>query len=300
MSYAELLCVSNFTFQRGASHARELIYRAKALGYTAIAIVDECTLAGIVRAHEAALEAQIQLIIGSSFRFNEHDRLVLLAPNHAAYSQICELITRGRRRTAKGHYDLKREDFLDSAPDAIGLWAAGPVIERTGVEWFSCLKLIERYLAFTHDLAYDSAERLQTLRQMGEELCIPLVAVGDVYYHIRERRRLHDVMTAVRLKTTVDRIGKKAPANGEHHLRPLVTLRKLYPPELLQKTTEIAARCTFSLASLHYEYPEELVPMGLTATEHLRNLTEAGIRKRWPQGITSAVRAQIERELTLI
>src|ERR1700761_5995356 len=114
MSYAELLCVSNFTFQRGASHARELIYRAKALGYKAIAIVDECTLAGVVRAHEAALEAQIQLIIGSSFRFPEGDRLVLLAPNHDAYSQICELITQGRRRTTKGQYDLAREDFRSS------------------------------------------------------------------------------------------------------------------------------------------------------------------------------------------
>jgi error-prone DNA polymerase len=300
MSYAELLCVSNFTFQRGASHARELIYRAKALGYTAIAIVDECTLAGIVRAHEAALEAQIQLIIGSSFRFNENDRLVLLAPNHEAYSQICELITRGRRRTVKGQYELRREDFLDATPDAIGLWAAGPIIEATALDWFSSLKLRERYLAFTHDLAYDSAKRLQTLSQMGEERSIPLVAVGDVYYHVRERRRLHDVMTAIRLKTTVQKIGKKALANGEHHLRPLVTLRKLYPAEILEKTTQIAARCTFSLASLHYEYPAELVPAGLTATEHLRNLTEEGIKKRWSEGILPAVRTQIERELTLI
>ena len=300
MSYAELLCVSNFTFQRGASHARELIYRAKALGYAAIAIVDECTLAGVVRAHESAQEARIQLIIGSSFRFNGNDRLVLLARNHTAYSQICELITRGRRRTAKGQYDLKREDFLSATPDAIGLWAAGPVIESAAAEWFSSLSLTERYLAFTHDLAHDSTKRLQTLRRLGEECSIPLVAVGDVYYHIRDRRRLHDVMTAIRLKTTVDRIGKQAPANGEHHLRPLVTLRKLYPAELLEQTVEIATRCTFCLKSLHYEYPEELVPPGLTATAHLRNLTEEGIKRRWPEGITPAVRTQIERELTLI
>lgn len=300
MSYAELLCISNFTFQRGASHARELIYRAKALGYTAIALVDECTLASVVRAHEAALEAQIQLIIGASFRFPQGDRLALLAPSHEAYSQLCELITHGRRRSRKGQYQLTRPDFVSAAPSAIGLWVAGPVIEATSLEWFSSLTLAERYLAFTHDLAHDSARRLQTLRELGKQHSVPLVAAGDAYYHVRERRRLHDVMTAIRLKTTVDNIGKKGPANGEHHLRPLATLRKLYPTDLLERTVEIASRCTFSLKELRYQYPEELVPAGLTATQHLRNLTEEGIKRRWPNGVSEAIRTQIERELVLI
>jgi error-prone DNA polymerase len=121
-----------------------------------------------------------------------------------------------------------------------------------------------------------------------------------VYYHIRERRRLHDVMTAIRHKTTVDKIGRRGLPNAEHHLRPLVTLRRLYPPDLLEMTLRIAAACTFSLKELHYEYPEELVPSGSTPSEHLRNLTEQGARKRWPNGMPGAIRAQIERELQLI
>jgi error-prone DNA polymerase len=121
-----------------------------------------------------------------------------------------------------------------------------------------------------------------------------------VYYHVRERRRLHDVMTAIRHKTTVDKIGRRGLPNGEHHLRPLVTLRRLYPPDLLETTVKIADACSFSLKELHYEYPEELVPSGLTPSEHLRDLTERGAHKRWPNGMPDTIRAQIERELQLI
>jgi error-prone DNA polymerase len=300
VDYAELLCCSNFTFQHGASHARELAQRAKELGYKAIAITDECTLAGIVRAHEAASESGIKLLIGSHFRFPEGDRVVLLTPNNSAYSQLCELITRGRRQTSKGQYKLTRGDFEDALSDTLGLWIPSPHIDHERARWFTSLKLADRYIGFTHTLAQDSDRRLNQLRALGEELATEVTAVGDVYYHIRDRRRLHDVMTAIRTKTTVDKIGRRGLPNGEHHLRPLVTLRKLYPPELLATTVQIADACTFSLKELHYEYPEELVPPGLTPSEHLRALTEQGIPKRWPEGIPAAVRTQIERELQLI
>jgi error-prone DNA polymerase len=300
VDYAELLCCSNFTFQRGASHARELIQRAKELGYRAIAITDECTLAGIVRAHEAATEVGIKLLIGSHFRFAEGDRVVLLTPNHGAYSQLCKLITRARRQTVKGQYKLTRADFEEGVSDTIGLWIPAALIDRDHAHWFASLKLAGRYMGFTHTLAQDSDRRLERLQALADEFAIQVTAVGDVYYHIRDRRRLHDVMTAIRTKITVDKIGRRGLANGEHHLRPLMTLRKLYPPELLAPTLQVADACTFSLNELHYEYPEELVPPGLTASEHLRALTEQGIVKRWPNGIPAAVRVQIERELTLI
>ena len=300
MGYAELLCCSNFTFQRGASHARELVRRAKDLGYAAIAITDECTLAGIVRAHEAAIEAGIKLLIGSHFRFEGGDRLALLTPNHSGYSQLCELITRARRTAAKGSYRLNRADCNENISDTIGLWIPGAEVDLEQARWFSSLPLAARYIGFTHDLAQDSDRRLATLRELGQSLALPVTAVGDVYYHVRERRRLHDVMTAIRHKTTVDQIGRRGLPNGEHHLRPLVTLRKLYPPDLLDMTLKIADACSFSLKELHYEYPEELVPPGLTPSEHLRALTGQGIRKRWPDGIPEAVRLQIERELELI
>ena len=299
MAYAELLACSNFTFQHGAAHAVEMVKRAKELGYAAISIVDDCTFAGIVRAHEAALEAGIPLIIGSRFTLSGA-RIVLLAPTQSAYSQICELISRARRSSVKGSYSLAREDFEHSLVDTIGLWVAGDVIDVEHARWFARLPLQARYFAFTHRLAQDSRRRLETLTALGKTLDTPLVAVGDAHYHIRNRRPLHDVLTAIRLKTTVDKIGREGLANGELHLRPLVTLRKLYPPDLLAASVAIAERCRFSLKTLHYEYPEELVPKHLSATDHLRHLTEAGAARRWPQGLPPAVHTQIERELTLI
>ncbi|HEY6484362.1 MAG TPA: error-prone DNA polymerase [Steroidobacteraceae bacterium] len=304
MDYAELLCLTNFSFQRGASHPRELVQRASSLGYRALAITDECSLAGIVRAHEAAVAVGLPLLIGSQFRFPQGDRIALLAPTQAAYTQLCELITRARRQAPKGTYALRREDFAAAIDQTLAIWIPAAHNEAAHNEapasWFAGLPAAARYLGFSHHLAQDSARRLQAMRALGRRLGLPLVAVGDVHYHVRERRPLHDVMTAIRLKTTVAQIGSRGFANGERHLRPLASLRRLYPAELLATTLEIAQRCEFSLTALYYEYPEELVPRGLTASEHLRALTERGMRTRWPQGIPQAMRSQIDKELALI
>jgi error-prone DNA polymerase len=299
VGYAELVCCSNFTFQRGASHARELVGRARELGYAAIAITDECTLAGIVRAHEAALEVGIKLLVGSHFRLDD-DRVVVLAPTQAAYSQLCELITKGRRNSEKGTYALSRADFREGLSQAIGIWLPGIEVRVEQVSWFASLQLAAAYIGFCHALNQDSERKLATLRKLGEQHRLELTAVGDIYYHVRERRRLHDVMTAIRCKTTVSQIGRRGLPNGEHHLRPLVTLRKLYPPDLLERTLRIAESCSFTMKDLGYEYPEELVPDGRTPSQHLRALTETGAQSRWPEGVPPAVRSQIERELALI
>jgi error-prone DNA polymerase len=300
MGYAELLCLTNFSFQLGASHPRELVERAQQLGYAALAITDECSLAGIVRAHEVAETVAMPLIIGSQFRFEEGDRVALLAPTQAAYSQLCELITKARRRAKKGTYSLSRSDFDSAISETIALWVPGPQISADTVEWFAGLPVSARYLAHAHHLAQDSTRKLDSLLAFGQRFALPVTAVGDVHYHVRDRRPLHDVLTAIRFKTTVDKIGRKGFANGERHLRPLGTLGKLYPPELLAASVEIARRCTFSLKMLRYEYPEELVPPGLTATEHLRALTEKGMQRRWPEAVPAEVRNQIEKELVLI
>jgi error-prone DNA polymerase len=301
VDYAELLCLTNFSFQLGASHPRELVERAKELGYAAIAIADECSLAGIVRAYEAAEAAGMPLIVGSQFRFEGGDRVALLAPTQAAYSQICELITRTRRSATKGTYSISRTDLQGSGiSETIALWVPGPQISPATVEWFAGLSVAAAHLAHAHHLEQDSARRLDSLLAHSQRFSLAVTAVGDVHYHIRDRRPLHDVLTAIRLHTTVDKIGRKGFANGERHLRPLSTLRKLYSPELLAASVEIARRCTFSLKDLRYEYPEELVPAGLTATEHLRALTEKGVQRRWPQEVPAEVRQQIEKELVLI
>jgi error-prone DNA polymerase len=301
MGYAELLCLTNFSFQLGASHPRELVERAKELGYSALAIADECSLAGIVRAHEAAETVGLPLVVGSQFRFEEGDRVALLAPTATAYSQICELITRARRAATKGTYSISRTDFMAGAiSDTIALWVPGPQIATNTVEWFAGLPVSAAYLAHAHHLAQDSARRLDSLLVCGRQFALAVTAVGDVHYHIRDRRQLHDVLTAIRFKTTVDKIGRRGFANGERHLRPLSTLGKLYPPQLLATAVEIARRCTFSLKDLRYEYPQELVPPGTTATEHLRALTEKGMQRRWPRGAPAEVCTQIEKELLLI
>jgi error-prone DNA polymerase len=300
MSYAELMCASHFSFQRGASHPYELVERAKKLGYAALAITDECSLAGIVRAHDAAKEVGLKLIIGSQFRFPAEERVVLLAPDHAAYTQLCEFITQARRRSKKGTYAISRAAFESGLEHCIGLCMPAAAIDADVIRWFARLSLAGRYLAFTHGLAQDSGRRLQVLRELGAENALPLVAVGDVHYHLRERRPLHDVLTAIRLATTVDQIGRAAFANGERHLRPTATLRKLYPCEFLATTLDIASACSFSLDSLHYEYPEELVPQGVSALEHLRKLTLEGAGRRWPAGLPYEVRKQIDKELALI
>lgn len=300
MSYSELLCLTNFSFQHGASHPRELFERAYELGYKALAITDECSLAGIVRAHEASEVTGIPLIIGSFFRFEEGDRIALLAPTQEAYTELCELISKARRRSDKGTYTLARTDFDAAVSHTIALWLPGTQWSQSDAEWFAAIPCAQRYLAFAHLLEQHSARRLETLQALSAELNVPLVAVGDVHYHARARRPLHDVLTAIRLKTTVDRIGRRGMANGERHLRPITTLQKLYPPELLAATVAIAEQCTFSLKTLRYEYPEELVPAGKTASEHLRALTEKGILRRWPEGAAASVRELIEKELILI
>lgn len=299
MSYAELCALSNFTFQYGASHPYELVRRAKAIGYAALALVDECSLAGVVRAHEVAKEVTLKLILGAQFRFPA-GRVGLLVPDQTAYSELCTLITRARRAAEKGSYSIQKSDFESGVEHCIGFWLPNERIEEDWLTWFAALPFRDRLIACTHTLDQASDERLRTLVALSEKLHLRSIAVGDAHYHIRDRRPLHDVLTATRLRTTVDRIGDAALANGERHLRPFKTLRKLFPPELLSATLAVAEQCTFSLDALRYEYPQELVPVGLTPAAHLRTLTEEGLRRRWPQGTPNNVHELIEKELAII
>ncbi|HVT37248.1 MAG TPA: error-prone DNA polymerase [Nevskiaceae bacterium] len=300
MQYAELHCLSNFSFLRGASHADELVARARALGYAAIAITDECSMAGMVRAHDAAKTAGIQLLVGSEFRLACGLHLVLLAPDHDAYTQICRLITRGRRAAGKGHYQLAREDFVRGLDRCLGILVLGAATDDAQVQWLHGADLAGRWIGVAHTFAQDSDERVEHARRLARAHGLRAVALGSACYHVRARRPLHDVLTATREKCTVAALGKRRLANGERHLRPLSTLQKLFPPEMLEETVLIAQRCTFSLDLLRYQYPHELVPEGLSATEHLRRLTYEGARRRWPAGIPGRELGLIEKELKLI
>jgi error-prone DNA polymerase len=303
-AYAELHCLSNFTFLRGASHPEELVKRAAELGYSALAVTDECSFAGVVRAHVEAKTIGLPLIIGSEIRLQDGPRLVLLATGREGYGNLSELITRGRRRSKKGSYSLDWFDLDSGLPGCLALLAfphlcplpegekhARSVAERfPGRAWIAAELLC----------GPDDRTRLAGLRELGKACGLPLAAAGDVHMHVRSRRPLQDTLTAIRLRTPVDACGHALYPNAERHLRLRVRLAQIYPAELLAETVRIAERCRFSLEELRYEYPEELVPAGETPASWLRQLAGEGLQRRFPEGASQKTRNLIERELALI
>jgi len=300
VDYAELHCISNYTFLRGASHPEELVERAQANGYRALAITDECSVSGVVRAHLKADELGLKLIIGTELRLVDGPGLVLLATNRAAYAQLCRLITLGRRHAAKGSYRLCRADIAQRMPDCLALL---PVqVETTDDEaaWLATQFPGRAWLAVTLLRDGDDRQRLQHSAQLAQHVRLPRLACGNVHMHVRGRRALQDLLAAIRLNRPVAELGHARLSNGERHLRTLDDLQMLYPPDLLDETLRVAGRCSFSLDELRYEYPDDVTPAGLTPHAWLRQLTEQGIERRWPDGCPAAVRAQIEHELALI
>ncbi|MCD9026614.1 error-prone DNA polymerase [Luteimonas sp. BDR2-5] len=300
VSYAELHCLSNFSFQRGASSARELFERARRHGYTALAITDECTLAGIVRAWQAAKDVGLPLIVGSEMQVEDGPKLVLLVESLAGYQALCRIVTAARRRAPKGEYRLLREDFDDGTDGLLALWIPDVAANTHEGNWLRELFPERLWIAVELHRGQDDSAKLARLQVFGASLRVPLVAAGDVHMHARGRRALQDVMTAIRHHVTVAEAGLRLFPNGERHLRPLVALSELYPPELLTESERIARRCTFDLGELRYQYPHELVPAGQTATSWLRELAESGLQWRWPDGVPKKARDLAEKELALI
>ena len=298
--YAELHCLSNFSFLRGASHAEELVAQAKALAYTALAITDECSFAGIVRAHVAAKQAQLKLIIGTELVLAGGMKLILLAQNRAGYGNLCAIITLGRRRAEKGSYQLSRNDLARGIPDCLALWLPAPDATMEEGLWLESGFPQRCWIAYARHLQPDDAARLAALRSLSAATGLPLVACGDVHMHVRGRRPLQDILTALRLKSVVDHAGHALFPNGERHLRSRVRLSHLYPPDLLTETLRIAALCDFSLDELRYEYPEEVIPAGQTPAGYLLTEVEKGLAVRYPDGVSDKVRQQVAHELSLI
>jgi error-prone DNA polymerase len=303
--YAELHALSNFSFLRGASHPEELVSRAKSLGYAALAITDECSLAGIVRAHVAAKEHGLKLLIGAELRCVEGLAVVALASTRRGYAALSRLLSRARRAGMKGGHALARADLELALEDCLLIWLPPPgrlAQERAQreLDWLRERFAGRLWIGVELLTGGADARRLESLQALGATCAVPCVAAGDVHMHRRARRALQDLMTAIRLGTTVEAAGFALFPNGERCLRPLERLRELYPAALLQATLEIAARCRFDLDELRYEYPEEIVPAGETPTTHLRALTERGCRHRWPAGVPAPVREAIEHELTMI
>ncbi len=293
--------MSNYTFLHGASHPDELVERAHELGYRALAMTDECSLAGVVRAHLAARRCGLQLIIGSQFTLEDGLSFVLLATDRASYGRLSALITAARRRASKGEYQLGRAQLAShDLEGCLALWLPGPEPAEADGRWLSGLWPGRVWLAVALVLDGEDRLRLARLQSLGRRLHIPLCAAGDVRMHGRERQPLQDVLTAIRLNTPLSQLGRRLFANAERHLRPRARLAKIYPPDLLEQTLLIAARCRFSLDELRYEYPRELVPEGTTPAAWLRQLVVAGMARRWGDEVPAAVLQQVEHELALI
>ncbi|MFY3382860.1 error-prone DNA polymerase [Paracidovorax sp. MALMAid1276] len=309
--YAELHCLSNFSFQRGASHPGELVRRAAELGYQALALTDECSVAGVVRAREAARRTGLHLIVGSEFLWG-HLRLVALARDAQGWGNLCEFITAARAAAPKGQYrvgpgspwHLLQGCELLLAPcrecfDASDLIAVSACLISAKGQFDSNFEG-HLWLAVELHLAPDDGLWLATLQRAGAELGLPLVAAGDVHMHARSRKPLQDVITAVRLGRSVADCGFALQPNAERHLRRRVRLASLYPPELLAATLVVAGRCTFSLDEIQYQYPQETVPPGMTPTQALDWLVQLGLQGEYPLGAPERVQAQIRKELDLI
>ncbi len=308
MPYAELHAKTNFSFLRAASHPDELVLRAAELGYAALAVTDRNSLAGVVRAHGAAKEAGLKIVIGAEITPEDAPPVVLWASDRAAYGRLSRLITVGRRRAEKGECRLTLDDVAEHAAGLLAGILPEPRAERATAAWHAAYRHYREIFADRCSLLAelhhgpDDQGWLGEIAELSRQTRIPLAAAGDVHFHVPGRRALQDVLTAIRLGTTVADAREHLFANAERHLKPIeeIAVQFAGTSGALRRTLEIAEQCRFSLDELRYEYPEELVPDGLTAIEHLRRLSWKGARKRYPAGVPAKVSQLLEHELKLI
>jgi len=304
--YAELHCLSNFTFLRGASSPESLVAQAVTLGYHALAITDECSLAGIVRAHLEAKKSDLKLLIGTELRIEPSDqpayKIVLLAQHREGYGNLCEVITRGRMQAVKGQYLLRPHEVIidDCLAILIPQVDVAPADLSLQLAWLAQHFASRCWVALSRLHRAQENLRLQMIQAQAQTHHVPCVAVGQVEMHKRSRKALHDILAAIRLRKTIAQCGYDLASNAEQHLRTRLRLSNLYRPELLLETICIAERCHFSLDELRYEYPEEVVPKGYTAAQYLHEQTWLSAAKRYPTGIPDNVSTQIQHELALI
>ncbi len=312
-AYAELHCLSDFSFLRGAASAGELFARAAQVGYEALAITDECSLAGIVRGLEASRATGLRLIVGSEFILECGLKCVLLVETAAGYTRLCELITRARRAVEGKGYRLTRQDVerglagVDASLCGLfALWIPAREVDPEQGDWLRRVFAGRAFLAVELHREQDDVARLAQLLDLARMLGMTPVAAGDVHMDVRRRRALQDTMTAIRHNLPLAECGAHLFRNGERHLRTRRALDNIHGAveggaALLGNAVALARRCSFDLGSdLRYAYPVELVPEGHTPATWLRELTYRGMRERWPDGTPADVESQIGDELALI
>jgi error-prone DNA polymerase len=310
MQYVELHCRSNFSFLEAASHPDELVGRAAELGYAGIAITDRESIAGVVRGHAPAKELGLQYIVGTEVHPLDAPPMVLWPTDRAAYGRMCRLLSLGRMRCEKGRCELHFDDIASFAEGIL----AGMIVdsgdqEKTRNHSHAFLRGPFRdvfrdrgYLLAAFHRGVDDAGKAAWLRDVALSCDVPLLASGDVRYHTSQRMLLHDCLTAIANRTTIDDIVGQRLTNSQHHLRTLHEISELYRevPDAIARTVEVASRCHFSLDDLRYEYPIEIAPQGKSPIEHLKRLAWEGALQRWPEGVEPRVIEMLRHEFELI
>jgi error-prone DNA polymerase len=315
-AYAELMCQSAFSFGVGASQPEELVARAHALGYSALALTDECSVAGVVRAHTQAQALGLQLLPGALFQVPLRGpgpgvahparfTLVALPVDAPTWAALCGFVTQARSASPKGQYRVRWPDpawaqlrhcqVLLVLPADMDSGAVSALLTRARA-YFDA----DFWVAASHHALAGDEAHIQRLQGLAAAHGVRGVAVGAVRMHLRSRKPLQDVLTAVRLHRPLAACGLALQANAQAHLRQRRALGALYPPAWLAATLEVARRCTFSLEQLRYHYPLEAVLPGQTPAQTLHQHTWAGAQQRYPQGVPAAVAQQLGHELGLI
>jgi error-prone DNA polymerase len=326
-AYAELAVTTNFSFLRGTSHPAEMVATADALGLVAIGIADRNSFAGVVRAYrEWKKRKNIKLVVGTRLVTVDGFEVLTYPTDRQAYGQLCQLLTEGNLKADKGECHLTFEQILSASEGQIFIAVPPPTLFarpypaasrppspcKGGLFTERLSALVHAapsrtFLAGVHYHRGDEPHRLGLLAELGERHGAPLVAVNDVHYHAPERRQLLDVVTCIREKCTLSEAGFRLAVNAERHIKPAEEMARLFRnfPDAIARTVKIANACSFSLGQLHYEYPDEPVPPGKTAQQHLEDLTWAGAaerypRDRFPNGVPTEVQTRLTEELALI
>jgi error-prone DNA polymerase len=304
LRYAELQVTSHFSFLRGASSAEDLFAQAHACGIEALGLVDRNSLAGIVRAHEAAKTTGIRLVVGCRLDLDDSMSILVYPTDRTAYSRLCRLLSVGKKRGGKAKCVLHWDDVVAYAEGLVAILVPDEADDLTAMHLRRLRDVFpdRAYLALTLRRRPNDQMRLYELSQMAQAFGVPTVVTNDVLFHEPGRRMLQDVVTSIRHNVTIDQLGHRRERHADRYLKPGQEMQRLFAryPEALARTVEIADRCRFSLDELKYQYPEERDDPTISPQEMLARLTWEGAEQRYPEGVPDSVRATLGHELRLI
>jgi error-prone DNA polymerase len=302
-AFAELHCLSNFSFLRSASTAEELVEQAIAYGYEALAITDECSLAGVVKGWKAARDSGLKFIVGSEFNCPDQGCFVLLCRGQAGYRQLSAFITACRGKRGKGDYEFSVPALTQALlEDCLLLWRPPAGLDAPPEAVWEVRQYFKQrfWLLAERGLHGNDDACARQQRRISQQLACPVVASNGACMHTMDRLPLYHVLTAIRTHQPVEHMQSSLAVNGEQRLRSRSEIAQLYPAAWIEQSIQIARQCTFDLGTLRYEYPAEVVPPGKTPQQHLRDLAAAGIQRRYPKGAPQKVAEQLQRELDLV